>query len=94
MFIKLTAGAATLEDADNFRAFNVKTDLNTSEQLAALKGVGRLDGGHVWVDPAWLRAHGRPGDAEWLSGLAKMLDYAKSAGWVDEAGGIRAHIEN
>jgi len=84
------AGPATLEDADNFRAFKV---VSAAAPASAFAAIGRLDGGHVWVNPAWLKAHGRPDDETWATGLEKMLNYAKTAGWVDEAGYVRAHIE-
>jgi hypothetical protein len=91
MIIKITAaGAATLEDADNFKAFKV---VSAAAPAAAFAAVGRLDGDHVWVNPAWLKAHGRSDDSDWLTGLEKMLNYAKGAGWLDERGAVRAHIE-
>jgi hypothetical protein len=92
MFIKISAATpATLEDPDNFKAFKVVTSATPPED--AFASFGRLDGGHVWVNPAWLKANGRPDDANWLAGLDKMLSYAKSAGWLDDTGAVRAHIE-
>jgi hypothetical protein len=93
MFIKLTAGAATLEDIDNFKAFKVTSSLPPEAAASALAAAGRLDGAHAWINPAWLQANGRPDDPTWVAGLEKMLGYAKSAGWVDEIGAVRAHIE-
>ncbi len=37
-------------------------------------------------------AGSRAADQDWQSGLAKMTAYAQSKGWLDEQGGIRAHI--
>ncbi|MCV7356647.1 hypothetical protein [Mycolicibacterium fluoranthenivorans] len=49
---------------------------------------------HSWVDPADLsELAGRGGDAEWQQKLAAMIDFARSKGWTDESGRIRAHIE-
>jgi hypothetical protein len=93
MFINLTAGTATLADVDNFKAFKVTTSLAPADIPSAIATAGRLDGTHVWINAAWLKAHGRPDDPAWLTGLDKMLDYAKGAGWVDEHGAVRAHIE-
>ena len=83
----------SLGDAENFRAFKVECASERSACTDAFAEVGRLDGDHLWVDPAWLRSHGRPG-ADWAAGLQKMIDYAVSAGWVDGVGAIRAHIED
>jgi len=92
MFINIPAsGAATLEDADNFKAFKVVTAADAP--AAAFAAIGRRDGGHVWVDAAWLKTNGRPEDAAWLAGLEKMLGFAKGAGWLDETGAVRAHLE-
>jgi hypothetical protein len=82
MFINLGAGTATLEDIDNFKIFRVTTSLARTERQQALTAIGRPDGAYIWIDAAW------------LAGFAKMLDYAKDAGWVDGTGAIRAHIEN
>jgi hypothetical protein len=91
MFITIPpSGPATLEDIDNFKAFKVITAATASGAFAEL---GRLDGDHVWVSTAWLKANGRPEDANWLAGLDKMLGYAKGAGWLDDSGAVRAHIE-
>jgi hypothetical protein len=92
MFIKISAAApATLEDPDNFKAFKVVASAGAPD--SAFAAFGRLDGDHAWVDPAWLKANGRPDDANWLAGLDKMLGYAKGAGWLDDTGAVRAHIE-
>jgi hypothetical protein len=94
MFIKVASeGGPSLEDAGNFKAFKVVSEIPLEAAAPLLAGVGRVDGTHIWVDPAWLKANG-PDDAGWQTGLAKMLDYAKTAGWVDDAGAVRAHIES
>lgn len=93
MLINLTADSATLEDIDNFKAFKVTTNLPPAAVASAIASAGRIDGAHAWINTAWLQAHGRANDPNWLAGLDKMLDYAKGAGWVDEHGAVRAHIE-
>ncbi len=92
MFIKIPPdGPATLEDPDNFKAFKVIT--HAAAPASAYATIGRLDGDHVWVNPGWLKTNGRGDDANWLAGLDKMLNYAKTAGWLDDTGAVRAHIE-
>ncbi len=92
MIIKISATSpASLEDADNFKSFKVMSA--TAAPASAFANIGRRDGDHVWVDTAWLKANGRPNDPDWLASLDKMLTYAKGAGWLDENGAVRAHIE-
>ncbi len=86
------SGDVALEDQDNFKAFKVISAIPVNQAEDSLKAVGRLDGGHLWVSRAWLESNGSQDEA-WRSGLRKMIDYAASAGWVDDAGAVRAHIE-
>jgi hypothetical protein len=71
--------SAGLTGADDFTAFSV----------AAARP------SHTWVHPDALRsmAGERADDPDWAAGLAKMVAYAESKGWVREDGAIRAHIE-
>jgi hypothetical protein len=93
MFIKISAsGGASLEDASNVKAFKVVKEEGEAAD-AALGRLGRADGGHVWIDPQWVRTHGPAGDAGWCAGFDRMLSYAKGAGWMDAEGAVRAHIE-
>ena len=49
---------------------------------------------HSWVDPGDLtELAGRGGDAQWHQNLAAMIGYARSKGWTDDTGRIRAHVE-
>lgn len=92
MFINIPAsGPAVLEDAENFKAFKIVAAAGAP--AAAFAEIGRLDSDHVWVSTAWLKANGKPEDGNWLAGLDKMLGYAKGAGWLDDSGAVRAHIE-
>lgn len=84
---------AALDDADNFRSFKVVCTSPREDCKDAFAQVGRLDGDHLWVDADWIRSNG-PIDEKWHAELVKMIDYAASAGWVDAAGAIRAHIED
>jgi hypothetical protein len=57
--------------------------------------LGRLhdDGQHVVVDPAAVRRLAGPlVDEEWERGFSGMCAYAAGKGWVDDDGGILAHI--
>jgi hypothetical protein len=88
----------SLVEPDAFDAFSVRIDdgVPAAAAAAALARVGRrADATHVLVDPAALTglAGDRGRDADWLRGLEAMSAYARSAGWADEAGWIRAHIE-
>ena len=85
-----------LEDPDNLRDFKVVADsakdsLDQVGAALAAAGAGIIDAGHAWISERWLRAQN--GDAAWQEGLGKVVDYARSKGWVDENGRIRAHIE-
>jgi len=92
MIIKIPLnGVATLDDPDNFKAFKIVA--SAAAPASRFAPIGRLDGEHVWVHTSWLKANGKPDDAAWLAGLDKMLGYAKGAGWLDETGAVRAHIE-
>lgn len=86
-----------LDDPDNFRDFKIvaETAKDRLEDIgAALKesGAGAVDGAHAWISEAWLRAN-KSGSGAWEEGFGKMLDYAKSKGWLDADGRIRAHVE-
>jgi len=94
MFVSFDSqGTARLEDVDNFKAFKVVLSPSMDNAAAALTQVGRVDGSHLWIPRRWIEQHGRVTELAWLSGLDKMVEFASSAGWVDDDGAIRAHIE-
>ncbi|WP_327048241.1 hypothetical protein OG320_10385 [Microbispora sp. NBC_01189] len=68
--------------------------LHDAEDFTALKVTARRED-HVWLtreDIIRLAGdHGR--DPEWRGRLDRMLEYAASKGWVDDAGAVRAHVE-
>jgi hypothetical protein len=87
-----------LDDDADFRSFHVEVRGSAeSQQLDRTlngSGVGRLEGDHAVVAPEALRR--LAGDAvstEWIKGLESMTSYARSKGWLDDSGWIRAHIE-
>lgn len=50
---------------------------------------------HLWLEIAWVRglAEGQV-DAGWHEGFNKMIEFARTHGWVDEAGThVMAHVE-
>jgi hypothetical protein len=89
------AGAATLDDIDNFKAFKVAAACGANRLAQALTGLGSMDAkDHAWISRTWLLAQGRPDDDKWLAGFRAMQEYASAHGWVDPAtDSLRAHIE-
>jgi hypothetical protein len=70
----------SLEDPDDFKGFKLVVE--------------RVEHAHVGVDEIKrLAGEARAGDAAWLEQLEGMLAYARSKGWVDESGAVRAHVE-
>jgi hypothetical protein len=88
---------ARLADQDNFRAFAVMVD-GTPDQLPAVAdaltglGVVDADGGHAMLDADAVRGLANAGDA-WSADFGAMVEYARSKGWTDEQGRVRAHLE-
>jgi hypothetical protein len=77
-------------------SLKIYSSCNAAELSAAATLIGILDGSsHIWVDIRWLVANGHPQASEWMSNFRKMLDFARSRGWLDEGGQfVRVHIEN
>ncbi len=98
MLIRVTGeGGLLLEGPEDFGSFAIEIDVNAGRcARAALSRIARLEGeNYAWVRQDGLRAISpRAGDAEWEAGLAKMVSYAASKGWLDPQGAIRAHIVN
>jgi hypothetical protein len=97
MLVRVTREhALRLEAPEDLKRFKLLVEGDTAGEALtrALGEAGRLEGGHAWISPDWLRrASGLAGDAGWQAGFAKMLEFAAKQGWVNEAGAIRAHIE-
>jgi hypothetical protein len=98
--LNATPPSATLADPDDLGSFKVLArgrEGDTAGLAAALQGVGTLAGdGHafVGVDAVRRLAGDRAQDPEWAAGFEKMLAYAGSKGWMDDAGtAIQAHVE-
>ena len=103
MQIILGSDAATeLDDPDNFRAFSVVVPADVpADELGSFvhrSGVGELDAGgsHVHIQLGVIRrlAAGRS-TPDWDAGFDAMIAYARTKGWVDDAGNtVRAHLES
>ena len=89
---------AVLNEPDDCKRFKVVIDGSVDEVAlaAALAGIGRPAGREtVWVQPDAIRrlAAGRV-DATWDASFGRMVEFARTKGWVDETTGeIRAHCE-
>jgi hypothetical protein len=89
----------TLEEPDDTQRFHVS--VTGGDDVAIVFGAlvdaaaGRLEGDDAWitVDAVRRMARGRVGPT-WDDELDRMLDFARSKGWLDEHGNaIRAHVE-
>ena len=93
-----TAGEVRVDEHTVFTDFHVEAPVGFSiAELAATMGEGtRPDSGHLWIAEAAVRRWlaGRTDD-DWDESFSGMVAYARSKGWMDEAGThLRAHLEN
>ncbi len=98
MIVHVHADASvTLDDADTFTAFHVAAPgLDHAAILEALGDDARDAGeGDLWLAIDRLHTLGaRHGAPDWRAGCDRMLDYARTKGWIDTSGHhVRAHIE-
>ena len=88
-----------LEQPEDLRSFKLVIDAEKSTLApiqAAFSKAGRIENSEIaWVSETWLRAESPlRDDPKWLEGFGKMVEYAKTKGWVHPTDGtIRAHIE-
>lgn len=69
--------------------------LHEADDLRSLKVVVReAEHAHVTAETLRSLAGERTADPQWCQGLATMVAYARSKGWVREDGAIRAHVES
>jgi hypothetical protein len=87
----------TIQQAEDLRAFKVASHL---KELAAVDSAlgnakaGRVEGGYAWVNPQWLlKQSPNSSSTEWMLRFDKMLEYARSSGYLNNQGEIRAHID-
>ena len=96
MELNLGAGAARLVDPEDLTSFAVVLEGDGDPSSKALAAGGVLGfGDHAWVRTDALRRLAGPlATPEWEDGFARMLDYARTRGWVDdEHGAVRGHVE-
>ncbi|MDX5356964.1 MAG: flavin reductase family protein [Rhodobacterales bacterium] len=89
------AGAITMLEPANFRGLDVLIDPQPEDRLTRqIARIGRREGdGHIRIAPGVLRfLSPLAGDPGWDAGFDAMIAYAAKAGWVDDAGAVRAHI--
>ena len=95
--IDLSETRVFLQDPDDFTRFSVALEGSGDlDGVLAATGIGRLrdDGAHVVVDPVALRALAGPSAGEaWDEGFSGMCAYAAGKGWVEDDGGVLAHVE-
>jgi hypothetical protein len=95
--IDLAESRVLLQQPDDFGRFSVTAEGDGDlAEVVRQSGLGRLteDGEHVVVDPVALRALAGPAATEeWETGFSGMCAYAAGKGWVEDDGGIVAHIE-
>ena len=95
MNVIIDSAGPKLEEADNLRAFAVelKVPREAAQDLGGC-GVWSADGAHLFVEPDWLRrqAGSLADDAGWQRNFAGMVEFARSKGWLDDQGRIRAHV--
>ncbi|MCZ4519475.1 hypothetical protein O4220_13205 [Rhodococcus ruber] len=92
-----------LERPDDFSAFSVAlvgisdaelTDINFVSKVST--ALGRVDGAHVHVRRSALEhIAGEAGsNQKWQAGLDSMIEFARTRGWIDAYGAIRAHVDS
>jgi hypothetical protein len=91
-------GSVTVDEAENLTALSVELQDCPPERAAALlgdHGLGRIEGGHAWLQIRALQAIARPPrSCTWDERFQRAMAYAQSNGWTDPAGDfVRAHLE-
>lgn len=96
MHLTITAEQVTLDAPQDFTAFSATTGLPPHVLAASLpEGISVDDDqAHLWVDPQNLRqlAGAWANDDEWNTRFEAMVTYARTKGWTNTHGMIRAHL--
>lgn len=95
--VDLTKPSATVLEPEVLTAFSVASSTIDDVAVAAAMGAAGEAAGdaHVWVSADWIRddVSGRVDDG-WSGGFDKMLEFATTKGWLNDAGThIKGHIE-
>jgi hypothetical protein len=87
-------GAVRLEQPEALNELSVKLrDCSVPHAGTLLSGLGRIDGTHVWLDINGLKQLSPLQlSPEWASGFDATIDYARTKGWTDVSGHVRAHL--
>ena len=97
MILVIGADATEVLDPDVFTSLSVRSSLSGFELHQAMAaqriGVPDADGAHVWLDPASLLAAADAGGEHRIDGVAGMIAFAATRGWIDHGGRVRAHLE-
>lgn len=93
-----TPAAVELRDRENLGELSIRiTGAQDMDRLrAALAAWGRLDDDHhayIRVDALRTLAGESARNADWRTAFDDMIAYARSHGWVDQGGAVRAHID-
>jgi hypothetical protein len=92
--------AVSLQDARAFNSLKVVVHGGSAAHSRlehALAGVGRLEpGGDVLLEIEALKrlGGGLAADPEWLRAFDRMVEYARSKGWVGTGETLQAHCES
>ncbi|MFD9680197.1 hypothetical protein ACFWAD_09990 [Rhodococcus sp. NPDC059969] len=92
MYVLVDDGRVSIHDGENLNDFHVEvtTDISDSEldELLRVRDYGYVSGGSAFVSVARVRESTTD-----VEGVAAMVDYAQSKGWVDEDGeALQAHV--
>lgn len=86
---------ATVRDQQNLKQLHAEfrgAGDDAADEALRAAGLGSVDGDHVWLDAAALRAAG-DGSPGWNAQFDGMLSYAASKGWTSgDSSLVRAHI--
>jgi hypothetical protein len=85
-------------EASDLKRFSVRVGAGCHAEAVANwlaeADAGRPVGEDVAINVRWLRQRTAEHPAEWQEGFQKMLDYAATRGWMDEARTVvMAHVE-
>lgn len=97
MILSVRTEGLVVQEPDDLKSYKVVVDGQENREaiIAAHSELRQVDPEHVAVAETVLKnlAGDLATDEEWLTGFARMINYARSRGWVTEAGEIVGHIE-